>query len=44
MALAIAGCSIPGTTTVHGAEAADVTYPGFVDDMLSLGAQITRED
>jgi 3-phosphoshikimate 1-carboxyvinyltransferase len=44
MALAIAGCSIPGTTTIHGAEAADVTYPGFVDDMVSLGAQITRED
>jgi len=44
MALAVAGCSIPGTTIVRGAEAAAVTYPDFVNHMLSLGAQITTEE
>jgi 3-phosphoshikimate 1-carboxyvinyltransferase len=44
MALAVAGCSIPGTTLVHGAEAAEVTYPQFVDHIIWLGAQITVED
>jgi len=44
MALAVAGCSIPGTTVVHGGEAAAVTYPQFVDHMISLGAQITSEE
>ena len=44
MALALAGCAIPGTTTIRGAEAAAVTYPQFVDHMLSLGAQITAEE
>ncbi|HUU53350.1 MAG TPA: 3-phosphoshikimate 1-carboxyvinyltransferase [Armatimonadota bacterium] len=40
MALAVAGCSIPGTTVVRGAEAAAVTFPQFADDMISLGADI----
>jgi 3-phosphoshikimate 1-carboxyvinyltransferase len=44
MALALAGCAIPGTTTIRAAEAAAVTYPQFVDHMLSLGAQITAEE
>ena len=44
MALAVAGCSIPGTTVIHGAEAADVTYPEFVDHMVSIEAQIERAD
>jgi len=44
MALAVAGSAIPGTTVVHGAEAAAVTYPEFVDHMVSLGAQIGREE
>ena len=38
MALAVAGCSIPGTTIVRGAEAAAVTYPEFADHMVLLGA------
>ncbi len=44
MALAVAGCAIPGTTIIHGAEAADVTYPEFVEHMVSIGAQIERAD
>ena len=43
MALAVAGCAIPGRTIVHGAEAAAVTYPEFADHMVSLGAKIARE-
>ena len=37
MSLAIAGTQIPGETVIHGAEAAAVTYPGFIDDLNSLG-------
>jgi len=44
MALAVAGCAIPGTTIIHGAEAAAVTFPEFADSMVSLGASITTED
>jgi len=43
MALAVAGCCIPGTTVVHGAEAAAVTYPEFTDHMRSLGATIALQ-
>lgn len=38
MALAIAGLAATGQTTVTGAEAAAVTYPNFVADFRSLGA------
>jgi 3-phosphoshikimate 1-carboxyvinyltransferase len=44
MALAVAGCAIPGTTTIREAEAAAVTYPEFADDMASLGADLTSEE
>jgi 3-phosphoshikimate 1-carboxyvinyltransferase len=44
MALAVAGCSVPGTTVVHGAEAAAVTFPEFVDCMKALGADIEAAD
>jgi 3-phosphoshikimate 1-carboxyvinyltransferase len=40
MALTVAGCAIAGTTVVHGAEAAAVTYPEFAEHMRSLGASI----
>ncbi len=40
MALAVAGCSLPGQTVVHTAESATVTFPTFVDCMRSLGADI----
>jgi 3-phosphoshikimate 1-carboxyvinyltransferase len=44
MALAVAGCSVPGTTVVHGAEAAAVTFPEFVECMRGLGADIVTVD
>jgi 3-phosphoshikimate 1-carboxyvinyltransferase len=44
MALAVAGCAISGTTVVHGAEAAAVTFPEFADCMKALGADISIEE
>ena len=40
MAMAIAGCSIPGTTTIRTAESATITFPTFTDCMRNLGAEI----
>ena len=40
MALAVAGCSIPGRTIVRTAESATVTFPTFMDCMRRLGAEI----
>jgi 3-phosphoshikimate 1-carboxyvinyltransferase len=42
MALTIAGLASEGKTTVDTAEAVDVTYPTFVEDMRKLGALITK--
>lgn len=39
MALAIAGMGAEGVTEIDTAEATGVTYPGFVDDYLKLGAK-----
>lgn len=44
MALAVAGCALPGTTIVRGAEAAAVTFPEFVECMEALGARIEVVD
>ena len=46
MALAVAGTAIAGQTTVHGYEAAAVTFPGFAEALNTLGgkAQVTEED
>jgi len=44
MALAVAGLVAEGATTVTTAEAADVTYPGFVDDFVSAGAHMSPID
>jgi 3-phosphoshikimate 1-carboxyvinyltransferase len=44
MSLAIAGCSIPGQTVIHTAEAAAVTFPAFADLMRGIGAQIQAAD
>jgi len=41
MALAVAGLSADGETVVDTANAVGVTYPGFVKDMQSLGAELT---
>ena len=38
MAMAIAGLAAEGETIVKGAEAAAVTYPDFIKDFVSLGA------
>jgi 3-phosphoshikimate 1-carboxyvinyltransferase len=43
MALAVAGCALPGTTIVHNAEAMAVTYPGFAEAMIALGANLRVE-
>ena len=40
MALAVAGCAIPGETVVHGAEAAAVTFPEFAECMRKIGAKL----
>lgn len=43
MALAIAGTAAKGDVVIHGAEAVDVTYPGFMDDLASLGGVVSRD-
>ncbi|MCH7958503.1 MAG: 3-phosphoshikimate 1-carboxyvinyltransferase [Candidatus Hydrogenedentes bacterium] len=40
MALAIAGTMCEGETVIHGAEAFQVTYPGFVDALRGLNAEL----
>ncbi|MBN1413798.1 MAG: 3-phosphoshikimate 1-carboxyvinyltransferase [Bacteroidales bacterium] len=40
MALAVAGLAAEGDTVVDTAEAVDVTYPTFVEDMRGIGANI----
>jgi 3-phosphoshikimate 1-carboxyvinyltransferase len=40
MALAVAGCNIPGHTTVHTAESAAITFPMFTDCLRGIGADI----
>lgn len=40
MALTVAGLVAEGTTVVGGAESIPVSYPQFVEDMLTLGARI----
>lgn len=44
MALAIAGMGASGNTVIDTAESIGVTYPGFVDDMKALGANIEMVD
>jgi 3-phosphoshikimate 1-carboxyvinyltransferase len=44
MALALAGLIAEGTTIVTTAESAGVTFPGFVQMMRTLGANITTEE
>ena len=40
MALAVAGLVADGPTTIHGAEAVNDSFPGFVETMRQLGADI----
>jgi 3-phosphoshikimate 1-carboxyvinyltransferase len=44
MALAVAGCSIPGQTIVRTAESATITFPTFMDCMRKIGADIKTSD
>jgi|WetSurMetagenome_2_1015567.scaffolds.fasta_scaffold00168_8 3-phosphoshikimate 1-carboxyvinyltransferase len=44
MALALAGMIAEGETVIDTAEAAAVTYPGFVEDFRRLGADISIVD
>lgn len=44
MTLAIAGTRAAGETVIENAECINITYPGFVDALLSLGADITVEN
>ncbi len=41
MALAVAALAADGPTTIHGAEAAAVTFPDFVDLMRQAGADMS---
>ncbi|MPN56767.1 3-phosphoshikimate 1-carboxyvinyltransferase [bioreactor metagenome] len=43
MSLAIAGLAANSPTTVRHAECCSVTYPGFVEDFRSLGADFRSE-
>ncbi len=40
MAMTVAGLAAEGKITVDTAESADITFPGFLDKMRSLGAEI----
>ncbi len=40
MALAIAGCAIPGETVIRTADAATVTFPAFAERVRDLGGQV----
>jgi 3-phosphoshikimate 1-carboxyvinyltransferase len=42
MALAVAGLVASGETIVNGAEAIDDSFPGFVEAMAALGAEMER--
>jgi 3-phosphoshikimate 1-carboxyvinyltransferase len=42
MALIVAALSAGGATVIEGAECANISYPSFFEDMLDLGADITR--
>ena len=44
MALAVAGCSIPGQTVVRTAESATITFPTFTDCLRRIGADIKTSD
>lgn len=44
MSFAVAGCIANGTTYVSDAEAAGVSYPGFIRDVKNLGARIQVVD
>jgi 3-phosphoshikimate 1-carboxyvinyltransferase len=40
MAFAVGGLAARGTTEIRGAEVADVSFPGFVDVVHAMGADV----
>jgi 3-phosphoshikimate 1-carboxyvinyltransferase len=40
MALSLAGMIAEGETEIDSAEAVDITFPGYVEKMCQLGAQM----
>jgi 3-phosphoshikimate 1-carboxyvinyltransferase len=42
MALAIAGLRADGPVAIEGMEAAEVSFPGFVETLVALGAEVER--
>jgi 3-phosphoshikimate 1-carboxyvinyltransferase len=44
MALAVAALGASGETRILGSETIDISYPGFVRDLVSLGARMRTED
>ena len=42
MMAAVMALAAEGTVTIAGAEAVAKSYPGFFDDLASLGAKISR--
>jgi 3-phosphoshikimate 1-carboxyvinyltransferase len=43
MALSVAGLAAEGETTVEGAEHVDVSFPGFFDALVELGADVRTD-
>jgi 5-enolpyruvylshikimate-3-phosphate synthase len=42
MALAVGALGAGGDVEIDGIEAAEVSFPGFVDTLVALGARIDR--
>jgi 3-phosphoshikimate 1-carboxyvinyltransferase len=42
MALALAGMAASGDTNIDTAESVNVTYPGFYNDFIKLGAKLEK--
>lgn len=40
MTAAVMGLGVAGATQIHGADVVDVSYPGFVDTLRALGADV----
>lgn len=43
MMLSVAGLAASGQTVIHGADAASVSYPGWWEDLRTLGGSVHRE-
>ncbi len=43
MSLAVGGCFAQGETVIEDADAVSVTFPGFAEAMVSLGADLVKQ-